>query len=203
VEALAWFAPDALPENLSPPVREPLLAWAAKQTAGRDPVPQLEIVGDNRHGTFELPREGSRGIVIRDGKILLSRETKTGWWLLPGGGLEPGETFAECCEREIAEETGYLVRAERHALTIYEYYEDTRYGSRYFLCTLIGEGEQRLTEQEKERGLVPAWLPVDEAAAIFAEHNCWASVSEEKRGSYLREHTALSEILRNCPGLNS
>ncbi len=52
------------------------------------------------------------------------------------------------------------------------------------------------TEEEKKRGLEPLWLPVEEAVKIFSGHRCWASVSEEKRGSYLREYTALSEILR-------
>ncbi len=33
VEALRFFPPDALPENLSPPIRKPLLQWAkGKQT---------------------------------------------------------------------------------------------------------------------------------------------------------------------------
>ena len=197
VEAMGWFLPDALPENLSPPIRKPLLTWAEKQLAGAEPVKTVEILGDNRNPAFDVIRDGCRGIVLRDGKILLSRETVTDWWLLPGGGLEPGETLASCCEREVAEETGYRVKADRRVLTLYEYYGDTRYGSHYFLCTLTGEGEQRLTESEAARGLIPAWLPVDEAAAIFSEHRCWADIDEQKRGSYQREYTALSEILRD------
>ncbi|WP_269782702.1 NUDIX domain-containing protein [Halobacterium wangiae] len=34
---------------------------------------------------------------------------ETAWsdgWVLPGGSVEPGETFAEAAEREVAEETG-------------------------------------------------------------------------------------------------
>ncbi|MBQ3954954.1 MAG: NUDIX domain-containing protein [Clostridia bacterium] len=198
VRALAWFSADALPETeeLSPPIRVPLLTWAEKKRAGKTPVPQIEILGDNRHETFDHTREGSRGIVIREGKILLSHERGTGWFLLPGGGIEAGETFAACCEREILEETGWIVKAEKEALALYEYYGDTRFGSRYFLCSVEGRGEMKPTEEEKKRGLEPLWLPVEEAVQIFSEHRCWASVSEEKRGSYLREYTALSEILR-------
>jgi 8-oxo-dGTP pyrophosphatase MutT (NUDIX family) len=29
------------------------------------------------------------------------------WWELPGGGVEPGESYAETASREIAEETGF------------------------------------------------------------------------------------------------
>ena len=197
VETMGWFLPDALPEKLSPPIRKPLLTWAEKRMAGAEPVKTVEILGDNRNPEFDVIRDGCRGIVIRDGKLLLSRETVTDWWILPGGGLEPGETLAACCEREIEEETGFLVKADRRVLTLYEYYGDTRYGSHYFLCTLTGEGEQRLTEAEAERGLIPAWLPIEEAAAIFSEHRCFASVDEEKRGTYQREYTALCEIFRD------
>jgi len=30
-------------------------------------------------------------------------------WSVPSGGVEPGETFEECCAREVWEETGYRV----------------------------------------------------------------------------------------------
>ncbi len=49
--------------------------------------------------------------LIRDehGRLLFQRRGDFGWWGLPGGILELGETFAECCVREAAEETGYTV----------------------------------------------------------------------------------------------
>jgi len=31
------------------------------------------------------------------------------WWLAPGGGLEPGESFAAAARRELLEETGLLL----------------------------------------------------------------------------------------------
>ncbi|RIV40934.1 NUDIX hydrolase [Micromonospora radicis] len=33
------------------------------------------------------------------------------WWFTPGGGLDPGETYAECAARELAEETGLRLTA--------------------------------------------------------------------------------------------
>ena len=79
----------------------------------RRPVPlkeengmkEIEILGANRFETFTKTRSGSRAVVVRDGEILLSRETKSGWWLIPGGGTEEGETPEMCCVREAEEET--------------------------------------------------------------------------------------------------
>jgi hypothetical protein len=54
----------------------------------------------------------------------------------------------------------------------------------------------RLTEAEKLRGLEPQWIPIRTAIDLFSRHQSYAEESEEKRGSYLREYTALQEYLR-------
>ena len=154
---------------------------------------EISIYGDNRFETFTKTREGSRGVVVRDGMILLSHELESGWWLVPGGGLENGETPEQCCVREIEEETGVIVRPVKHFLTLYEYYEEYRYIDYYFVCEAVGRGEMRLTEAERKRGVTPEWLPLQEALSIFARHQEYAAISEEKRGAYLREYTALKE----------
>ena len=152
---------------------------------------EIEILGANRFETFTKTRAGSRAVIIQDGKILLSHETKSGWWLVPGGGLEGNETPEEGCIREVEEETGFIVKPLRQFLTLNEYYEEYRYVSYYFVCEITGAGRMRLTEAEAARGLEPAWLPLPEAIDIFSRHQSYAAVSEEKRGSYLREYTAL------------
>ena len=156
----------------------------------------VEILGANRFETFSKTRAGSRAVVVRDGSILLSHETIPGWWLTPGGGTEEGETPEACCIREVEEETGFIVKPLRQFLTLYEYYEEYRYISHYFICETAGSGQMRLTDAEKSRGLEPQWLPLQEAVGLFSHHQSFAAVSEEKRGSYLREYTALQEYLK-------
>lgn len=56
---------------------------------------------------------GSAGVCIRGDKVLMvlqgtADEPKR--WSVPSGGLEEGETFEECCIREVREETGFEVR---------------------------------------------------------------------------------------------
>ena len=155
----------------------------------------LEILGANRFDTYTKTRDGSRAVIIRDGQILLSHEIVSGWWLIPGGGMEAGETPEECVIREVEEETGVIVRPTEQFLTLHEYYEEYRYTSYYFICEVIGEGAMHLTDVEKQRGLVPEWIPLKDALAMFSKHESYAAVSEEKRGSYQREYMALSEYM--------
>lgn len=58
-----------------------------------------------------------QGLVIQDHRILLIRayELHEGisFWVIPGGGAEPGETDEDCIIREIKEETGLDVQVER------------------------------------------------------------------------------------------
>jgi len=156
----------------------------------------ITISGANRLPTVTAFREGCRGIAVRDGMLLITHERRADQWRIPGGRLEPGETPAECCARELLEETGYIVRPDVQFLTLHELYEDWRFTSHYFLCTLLGTGEKQLTESEIQRGLTPEWIPLGEALAIFAAHRDYADTDEEKRGIYLAQYTALREYLR-------
>jgi 8-oxo-dGTP pyrophosphatase MutT (NUDIX family) len=56
-----------------------------------------------------------QGAVVRDGHLLLirARVGERGFWLIPGGGREDGETEVACILREIREETGLKVTVER------------------------------------------------------------------------------------------
>lgn len=46
-------------------------------------------------------------------KVLLTRRTDNGLWCLPGGAMDPGESAAEACIREVWEETGLQVEVKR------------------------------------------------------------------------------------------
>lgn len=56
----------------------------------------------------QRPRIRAAVAVICEGRILLVEHSKCGrsYWLLPGGGLDWGESLREAARREVAEETG-------------------------------------------------------------------------------------------------
>ena len=156
----------------------------------------IEIVGDNYFGKWDKTNTACRGIIIRDGRILLSYETLTDQWMIPGGGLEDGESEKECCIREIAEETGFVVSTSDCLFEIDEDYEDWKWINRYFVCEVTGSTEMHLTEREKQVGMEPRWLSLDAIVEIFSKHNSYADTDEMRRGMYLREFTALREYLK-------
>jgi 8-oxo-dGTP pyrophosphatase MutT (NUDIX family) len=50
------------------------------------------------------------GVVVREGEaILLEKRRDCGWWGLPGGKVEPGESLIDAAVREVFEETGLTV----------------------------------------------------------------------------------------------
>ena len=79
-------------------------------------------------------------------------------------------------------------------LEIDEYYEDFKWVNRYFFGEVTGETAVHLTEREKEVGMEPRWLHLDEILQIFSEHASYADKDEMRRGMYLREYTALSKL---------
>lgn len=83
-----------------------------------------------------------QGAILREHHILLIRhqehESDHDYWLVPGGGLELGETEEQCVIREMQEETNLTVRVER--LLFQEHWQEdggVYRGAKTYLCTPI------------------------------------------------------------------
>lgn len=62
------------------------------------------------------PRVAVGAVVFKEGKVLLVLRGKPPadrQWSIPGGCVELGETLQEAAEREIAEETGIVIKAKK------------------------------------------------------------------------------------------
>ncbi len=68
-----------------------------------------------RIGKEGVLRPGASALVFDEAreKILLTRRADNGRWCLPGGGMDPGESAAEACAREVLEETGLEVQVTK------------------------------------------------------------------------------------------
>jgi ADP-ribose pyrophosphatase YjhB (NUDIX family) len=80
------------------------------------------------------------------GRVLLTKRADDGHWCFPGGVMEPGESVKEACERELIEETGLEVKADR-LIAVYsnpdficEYGDGNRWHNveLFFECRTVG-----------------------------------------------------------------
>lgn len=59
-------------------------------------------------------RPGACAVIFDDdGKVLLEHRSDNGFWGLPGGAVEVGESVEEAVKREVMEETALLVEVKR------------------------------------------------------------------------------------------
>jgi ADP-ribose pyrophosphatase YjhB (NUDIX family) len=85
------------------------------QTSREHPAQSRGASLANAAETAKRPRLGCAGIVRRGDEILLGRRDKEpnrGLWVLPGGGVDFGESFAQTLCREMTEEAGIDVDYE-------------------------------------------------------------------------------------------
>lgn len=137
-------------------------------------------------------RESCRGLVVKDGRLLLSYESDKAVYMSPGGGVEGDESLQECCARELLEETGLVVDVGEHFVTIKEYVFNELYISHYFLCSVKGAGEKQLTPTEVAHGMEPRWVELEKAVEIFSKY---PEKTPDHESLYLREYTVLNKYI--------
>ena len=99
---------------------------------------------------YITPKIDVRGAVIQDGKILLIQERADHRWAMPGGWADLGNPPASVAEREVWEESGYRVKAEKVVAVLdanriepMEFYHAYKI---IFLCRLL-DGEPRTSHE--------------------------------------------------------
>ncbi len=102
-------------------------------------------------------------ILIKDGKVLLGRRQNTGfrdgWYGLPAGHLDGGESVRQGCAREAKEEIGITVKPEDLSVVhvMHRKMDDERFD--FFMTASHYEGEPRNCELDKCDDL--SWFPLD------------------------------------------
>lgn len=78
---------------------------------GRLPLEQVKDLFCNETG-FQTPKLDTRAAIFKDNKILLVKE-KNGTWSMPGGWVDVMQTVKSNTIKEVKEEAGLDVKAER------------------------------------------------------------------------------------------
>lgn len=152
----------------------------------------VQLINDDWLGHADHLRHACRGIIYRDGQILLGYESLEDKYIIPGGGVESDEALEQCCERELLEETGVICRALRQYLTIEELFSNWQHINHYFVCEPVEDtGITHLTEREAAAGVTCRWVSLEKALEIFGDYERFRGVNIPDYGLYRREYTAL------------
>lgn len=98
------------------------------------------------------------GLIRLDGKLLITKRPKgshmEGFWEFPGGKKEENESLKACLEREIKEELGIEIRADKLLLTVQHEYETRLITLHFFNCTYLS-GQPEALEGQEARWVIP------------------------------------------------
>ncbi|MCA9380472.1 NUDIX domain-containing protein [Candidatus Dojkabacteria bacterium] len=93
------------------------------EVVGESNVRKCNSCGKTR---FINPSPATGAIIIKDNKFLLTKrahEPAKGTWDIPGGFVEPGETFEQSITREIFEEMGVKATKIKYFNSKFDHYE--------------------------------------------------------------------------------
>lgn len=103
------------------------------------------------------------------GELLLHQRSDNGYWALPGGRIEIGESVEQAIIREVLEETGLHVRVEKligvysdpahHVIARYPNGDLVHYVNLCFCCTVQGGSLQTSSESFEVRFFALDALP--------------------------------------------
>jgi 8-oxo-dGTP diphosphatase len=99
------------------------------------------------------PEIGVGVCLIKDGKVLLGKRTNAhgdGSWSFPGGHLEMYETWENCAEREVLEETDLKIKNTRFADVTNDIFpEEEKHYITLFIIADYDSGQLKTMEPEK------------------------------------------------------
>lgn len=132
--------------------------------------------------------EVTAALISRDGKILIAKRKEGshmgGYWEFPGGKREKGESLEACLEREVAEELGIAVKAEKILTRVDHDYGAKAISLHVFHCTLL-RGDPKPLECQEVKWVHPRELemhlfpPADAEVIRFLSGHYEASPNEE------------------------
>ena len=107
---------------------------------------------------YATPKVDVRGFILSQEKVFLIREDMDGGrWTLPGGWADVNETPSESVEREVEEESGYIVKAKQ-LMAVWDREKQGHIPAYpyhiyklFFHCEITG-GAPRVTKESSESG---------------------------------------------------
>lgn len=107
-------------------------------------------------------------LVFKSNEVLLFHRFREGreYWVVPGGGVEKGETMEAALRRELLEETGLRLISYQHVFDVTYSLPDGGKISPFFICQThgeprLGEGPEKQSSSESNQYIL-TWVPVND-----------------------------------------
>jgi 8-oxo-dGTP diphosphatase len=101
-------------------------------------------------------------VLIRDNQVLMLKKPRRGWWVAPGGKMEPGESVRDSCIREYREETGiYLKSPQLKGIFTFIMKENDQVLSEWMMFTFFATDSDGMQVDESDEGKLE-WQPLDQ-----------------------------------------
>lgn len=132
--------------------------------------------GEKVDGPDYQVRKGVYAVIFNDARDkVLTVHNSRGHYFLPGGGIENDESYQECLEREMLEETGYKISIDTFIGDVKRYFQSSKneplINEGYFYLAKLLEKIQEPIEDDH----FIKWIDIDSVnGQLFHEHHCWA-----------------------------
>jgi len=94
-------------------------------------------------------------LLLKDDKVLLLQKPRRGWWVAPGGKMEPGESVKDSCIREFREETGiYLKNPNIKGIFTFIIKDGDKIVSEWMMFTFFSTNSDGVHVEESEEGKI-------------------------------------------------
>lgn len=101
-------------------------------------------------------------VLIRDNQVLMLKKPRRGWWVAPGGKMEPGESVRDSCIREYREETGiYLKNPQLKGIFTFIIKENDQVLSEWMMFSFFATDSDGMRFDESDEGKLE-WQQLDQ-----------------------------------------
>ncbi len=130
-------------------------------------------------------------ILLKDNNnICLTTSSDSGFYFLPGGGIENNETQKQALQRECIEETGFNVSIKEKIGTVIEYRNESKEKREvhYYKGFIAGIS----TTSNNDEVFKVKWAQIDEAISIL--QNQYKSINDKTDNFYTRKFNTYRDL---------